>query len=133
MIKSGDKIVMTKALPGFDKVGKKFELTAIDDDGTITFKSPFGIGIMTPKEYGEHFKLAPIEYVWSQWSEDWDDRFGSFQYKTNNKKVKVKWGGEKGEATCHPSDVFSLLDGQYIALARCYMKYVMKEHGHAGT
>ena len=132
MISIGSVIKMTKNIANFNMVGEKFSVTAIAEDGTITFSAPFGVGLMSPKELNEHFEtveeaVAP-KFVWTKWIDEEDGKFGHFAYKTNNKKVKVKWGGCVCGATCHPTDKFDYKVGCRIALARCYLKFVLRDY-----
>ena len=47
MLVKGDKIKMTKAISGFNKVGDIFEVMGIFDSGSISFKCSYGTGLMT--------------------------------------------------------------------------------------
>jgi hypothetical protein len=56
MLVVGDKIRQTKEICGFNKVGCEFEIIRISEDGSITFNSSFGQGVMTMDEFNGHFE-----------------------------------------------------------------------------
>lgn len=132
MLVVGDKIKQVKPIGGFDKVGTVFNVVGIEN-GAISFKSDFGIGMMSWNEYNEHFEKVEQPYtpeskhVWTDWEDPIeDDWIESYVFKTNNKKVIVRCDGIKAESTCHPNDTFDLKKGIAIALSRVHVKQAQK-------
>lgn len=127
MLVGGDKIKQVSAICGFDKVGEIFDVVGIDN-GAITFRSDFGVGMMSWEEFNQHFEKYIEEikenkhHPWTGWKWGKSEVFGDFQYKTNQKKVIVKKFDVKAEATCHHLDSFNLNIGLKIALARINVK-----------
>lgn len=145
MIVKGDKIELVKEIRVFKKIGTKFEVDRIDEDGNITFHFRScdseigrpGRATMTYKEFERYFKIVP-ERVWSEWVTT-EVRYYNFlnqslcsvgaRYRTNGKKVQVRPLREytpisslRGEAACAPSDTFDLKKGFCIAKARLVKK-----------
>lgn len=116
MLIKGNKVKMIKALGDFNKVGDIFEVTNISDEGSITIKAPYGIGIMSYKEFEQNFEIYK-EIKWTDWIKI-DGKLSCY-YKTNNvDTVIVKRLGVVKEARLHPDDVFDLNVGIEIAYLR---------------
>lgn len=115
MLIKGNKVKMIKALGDFNKVGDIFEVTNISDEGSITIKASYGIGIMSYKEFEQNFEIYK-EIEWTDWIKI-NGKMG--YYKTNNvDTVIVKRLGVVKEARLHPDDVFDLNVGIEIAYLR---------------
>lgn len=146
MIVKGDKIELVKEIRIFKKIGTKFEVDRIDEDGNITFNFRScdseigrpGRATMTYKEFERYFKIVP-ERVWSEWIGTNISYFGyatqqlnriNMEYRTNGKKVQVRplrvysssINHLRAEAACAPSDKFDLKLGLDIAKARLSKK-----------
>ena len=65
MLLVGDKIKQTKAIKGFNYVGKKFTVDAVEGN-SISFSSYMGRGVMTLTEFEEYFEKVS-EPTWSEW------------------------------------------------------------------
>lgn len=123
MLIVGNKIKMIKAIDGLDKVGDEFEVTNIAEDGVITFKSSYGVGVMNYKEFEEHFEIVK-EIVWTEWSSmgylsDEFDGIGVIHRTNNVDRVEVYGGsGLKTVAKLHPNDIFDFEKGLDIAMLR---------------
>ena len=118
MIK-GDKIKLVHKMGVFDNIGEICEVTDIQEGGVICFK--FGgchLGCMSYDEYEKYFEKVetPIKRTWSKWYLN-EIRFTdingkdvrcNYLYRTNGKKVQVRSGSFKAEATCCKDDVFAL-------------------------
>ena len=115
MLIKGDKIKLIKEVDGLRvfKVGDIFTVINIYNDGTIHFKTDYGMGFMSYSEFKEHFEIAnnkeKRKYTWSNWTTIVSPNLHIlYTYKTNNKKMIVKKDGVKASATCHDTDVFNL-------------------------
>lgn len=125
MLVKGDKIKLVKQISdNFDRIGSEFEITNILEDGIITFKSYFGVGMMTSKEFEEHFEkvIEEPKREWSEWRSRFDKSGNIFDYKTNNKSVIVGHGRLQTKASCAPDDIFDLEKGIELCLARISLK-----------
>lgn len=148
MIVKGDKIELVKEIRVFKKIGTKFEVDRIDEDGNITFNfcscdseiGRPGRATMTYREFEKYFKIVPkrVQRVWSEWMLTNIPYFGfvgqylsriNVEYRTNGKKVQVRplqeytlIGSLRGEATCSPSDDFDVNKGLAIAKMRLAKK-----------
>lgn len=134
MIK-GDRIKLVKKMGVFDNIGEICEVTDIQEGGVICFK--FGgchLGCMSYDEYGKYFEKVetPIKKPWSEWNlgeinfADINGKMitGLYRYRNNGKKVQVKCGCFKAEATCCKDDAFDLEKGLTLAKSRLIVKYL---------
>lgn len=135
MIK-GDKIKLVHKMGVFDNIGEICEVIDIQEGGVIYFK--FGgchLGCMSYNEYEKYFEKVeiPVKRTWSQWSLPFemicpDIRGGkktiNYQSRTNGKKVQVRSGTLKAEATCCKDDVFDFEKGLVLAKSRLIVKYI---------
>lgn len=116
MLIKGDKIKMIKSIGNFNKVGDIFNVENISDDGYITIKTTYGIGVMSYKEFEQHFEIHK-DVKWTGWIKIYDKC--DCYYKTNNiDTVLVKRLGVIKKARLHPDDVFDLNVGIEIAYLR---------------
>ena len=149
MIVKGDKIELVKEIRIFKKIGTKFEVDRIDEDGNITFNfcscdseiGRSGRATMTYREFEKYFKIVPkrVQRVWSEWMLTNILYFGfigqhlnkiNVEYRTNGKTVQVRpqrvystsINRLRGEATCSPSDDFDVNKGLAIAKMRLAKK-----------
>ena len=135
MIK-GDRIKLVKKMGVFDNIGEICEVTDIQEGGVICFK--FGgchLGCMSYDEYEKYFEKVetPVKRAWSKWSLPFEMTFSdirggkktiSYQSRTNGKKVQVRSGVFKAEATCCKDDVFDFEKGLALAKSRLIVKYL---------
>lgn len=134
MIK-GDRIKLVRKMGVFDNIGEICEVTDIQEGGVICFK--FGgchLGCMSYDEYKKYFEKVetPVKRTWSEWNLgeiNFTDingkrKTGWYRYRNNGKKVQVKCGGFKAEATCCKDDVFDLEKGLALAKSRLIVKYL---------
>lgn len=135
MIK-GDRIKLVKKMGVFDNIGEICEVTDIQEGGVICFK--FGgchLGCMSYDEYEKYFEKVetPVKRTWSEWSLPFEMTFSdirdgkktiSYQSRTNGKKVQVRSGVFKAEATCCKDDVFDFEKGLALAKSRLIVKYL---------
>ncbi len=135
MIK-GDRIKLVKKMGVFDNIGEICEVTDIQEGGVICFK--FGgchLGCMSYDEYEKYFEKVeiPTKRTWSKWSLPFEMTFSdisggkktiNYQSRTNGKKVQVRSGVFKAEATCCKDDVFDFEKGLALAKSRLIVKYL---------
>lgn len=134
MIK-GDKIKLVHKMGVFNNIGEICEVTDIQEGGVICFK--FGgchLGCMSYDEYEKYFEKVeePVKRTWSEWgikeihfTDINDNRKTCFyRYRSNSKKVQVRCGALKAEATCCKDDVFDFEKGLALAKSRLIVKYL---------
>ena len=135
MIK-GDRIKLVKKMGVFDNIGEICEVTDIQEGGVICFK--FGgchLGCMSYDEYEKYFEKVeiPTKRTWTKWNLPsemtfsdirGDKRTINYQSRTNGKKVQVRSGVFKAEATCCKDDVFDFEKGLALAKSRLIVKYL---------
>lgn len=134
MIK-GDRIKLVKKMGVFDNIGEICEVTDIQEGGVICFK--FGgchLGCMSYDEYEKYFEKVeiPTKRTWSKWCLN-EIRFTdingqdvrcNYLYRTNGKKVQVRSGAFKAEATCCQDDEFEIEKGLNLAKKRLVIKWL---------
>lgn len=120
----------------FDNIGEICEVTDIQKGGVICFK--FGgchLGCMSYDEYEKYFEKVetPVKRTWSKWDLPFEMTFSdirgskktiNYQSRTNGKKVQVRSGAFKAEATCCKDDVFDFEKGLALAKSRLIVKYL---------
>ena len=135
MIK-GDRIKLVKKMGVFDNIGEICEVTDIQEGGVICFK--FGgchLGCMSYDECEKYFEKVetPVRRTWSKWGASFEMTFSdirgvkktiNYQSRTNGKKVQVRSGTFKAEATCCKDDVFDFEKGLVLAKSRLIVKYL---------
>lgn len=135
MIK-GDKIKLVRKMGVFDNIGEICEVTDIQEGGVICFK--FGgchLGCMSYDEYEKYFEKVetPVRRTWSKWSLPFEMTFPdirggkkiiAYQSRTNGKKVQVRSGAFRAEATCCKDDTFDFEKGLALAKSRLIVKYL---------
>lgn len=134
MIK-GDQIKLVKKMGVFDNIGEICEVIDIQEGGVICFK--FGgchLGCMSYDEYEKYFEKVeiPTKRTWSKWYLN-EIRFTdingkdvrcNYLYRTNEKKVQIRCGTFKAEATCCEDDEFEIEKGLNLAKKRLIVKYL---------
>ena len=131
MILVGDKIKLVRKIPeGFNKIGQIFRISHIDN-GNITFYLKDTIaGCMSYDEFEKYFeKVKPVvKKPWTDWKSirsgerSEDGRNIIIQVRENGKKVQVRGGGYKAEATCCAEDTFDFNKGFELARRRWLAK-----------
>lgn len=118
----------------FDNIGEICEVTDIQEGGVICFK--FGgchLGCMSYDEYEKYFEKVetPVKRIWSKWSVMYNnrlidingkERYFIYQVRENGKRVQVKCGLFKAEATCCKDDTFDFDKGLALAEKRLIVK-----------
>ena len=135
MIK-GDRIKLVKKMGVFDNIGEICEVTDIQEGGVICFR--FGgchLGCMSYDEYEKYFEKVetPVRRTWSKWSLPFETTFPdirggkkivAYQSRTNGKRVQVRSGAFRAEATCCKEDEFDFEKGLALAKSRLIVKYL---------
>lgn len=135
MLIVGSKIKLKKKMGVFDNIGEICEVTDIQEGGVICFK--FGgchLGCMSYDEYEKYFEKVetPVKRTWSKWYLN-EIRFTdingkdvrcNYLYRTNGKKVQIRCGAFKAEATCCEDDEFEIEKGLALAKSRLIVKYL---------
>lgn len=135
MIIKGDKIKLVKKIIGFDKVGNIFEITGVDDNGLISFKCDYGTGCMSYSEFEKYFEKVEEQKKgeWGNWVSsgatysdpfDNEERTLCYEVRDNDKKVQVRSGDFKAEATCCDDDEFDFDKGRELAVRRLIAKII---------
>lgn len=135
MIK-GDRIKLVKKMGVFDNIGEICEVTDIQEGGVICFKfGGYHLGCMSYDEYEKYFEKVetPVKRTWTKWNLPFEMTFSdirggkktiNYQSRTNGKKVQVRSGAFKAEATCCKDDVFDFEKGLALAKSRLIVKYL---------
>jgi hypothetical protein len=134
MLIVGSKIKLVRKMGVFDNIGEICEVTDIQEGGVICFK--FGgchLGCMSYDEYEKYFEKVetPVKRIWSKWSVMYNnrlidingkERYFIYQVRENGKRVQVKCGLFKAEATCCKDDTFDFDKGLALAEKRLIVK-----------
>lgn len=122
MLIKGDKIKLIKSIGSFDKIGDIFEITGVNELGTITISSNYGTGIMSYNEFEKYFeKIEEESLVWSEWKRhivDPNHEHRTFTYRTNGKAIELIEKGKKVRSVCLDEDVFNLDYGLDLCLKK---------------
>ena len=110
------------------KILKDNGYSVVDEDIESEYKR---FHIMKNNGYEKNF-TKPVKRTWSEWNlgeinfTDINGKIktGHYRYRNNGKKVQVKCGGFKAEATCCKDDVFDLEKGLALAKSRLIVKYL---------
>lgn len=142
MIIKGDKIKLVKKIGSFDKVGDVFEVTDVEN-GVISFTSNYGTGCMSYDEFEKYFEKCEEPEIrekkvriWSNWYAtkpikiidiEGNERHFSYLMRNNGKKVQVRRGNLRAEATCCKEDKFALSVGLKLAEKRLIVKFLKQQ------
>jgi hypothetical protein len=123
-----DKVILTKELnEKIKKVGDVFEIANILDNTFLLRdgKTKIAVGIVSFKDFDEHFVHEGNFKGWTSWTPitGFNGQTDAF-YRTNRKKVQVKFITDKvrGECCCCKTDDFNLAFGIQLAYLRCLNK-----------
>ena len=121
----GEKITLIKPMGSLDVIGQQYEIGGITDDHIIIRDAQHRIAIAACdyKDFDTYFIKSIEQKSWTAWSAIIDENnniVGS--YRSNGKKVQVKTGKVRAEASCCPHDTFNLALGVQIAFLRCQIK-----------
>lgn len=125
---SFDKVVLVKELnEKFKQVGDTFEVANILEDSFLlrSAKTKVAIGVVNFNDFDNHFVAAENFKGWTPWTPlvGFDGQTDAF-YRTNRKKVQVKFLTDKvrAECCCTKGDNFNLSFGIQLAYLRCLNK-----------
>lgn len=123
-----DKVVLVKELnEKFKQVGDTFEVANILEDSFLlrSAKTKVAIGVVNFNDFDNHFVAAENFKGWTPWIPlvGFDGQTDAF-YRTNRKKVQVKFLTDKvrAECCCTKGDNFNLSFGIQLAYLRCLNK-----------
>ena len=128
-----DKVVLVKELNDkFKKVGEVFEIANILDNSFLLrdTKTRIAIGVVNFDDFERCFVHKENFKGWTQWAPlTGFDGQTDVLYRTNHKKVQVKFITDKvrGECSCHRDDEFNLFFGVQIAYLRALNKALNKK------
>ena len=111
------------------KILKDNGFSVVDEDIESEYKR---FHIMKDNEH-EKYSNKTVKKPWSEWSLPFEMTFHdirggkktfNYQARTNGKKVQVRSGVFKAEATCYKDDVFDFEKGLALAKSRLIVKYL---------
>lgn len=132
---TGDKIKLVKPMGAFTNVGEVCEVTDVAEGGVISFR--FGgvhLGCMSYNEYEKYFEKVECvkKNSWSEWKRS-DISFYNLNdevvtidilYRSNGKKVQIKYDSYRAESTYNKMDTFDFNKGFDLAMKRLIVKYL---------
>ena len=128
-----DKVILTKELnEKFKQVGEEFEIANILEHGFMlrNAKTKVAIGVINFEDFEKYFVHEKKFNGWTNWTPlvGFDGQTDAF-YRTNRKKVQVKFLTDKvrGECCCNNEDEFNLSFGIQLAYLRCLNKARAKQ------
>lgn len=125
-----DRVILTKEMGKMTMVGEVYEVAAITEDSFIIrdARTKVAMGVISFEEFDNHFEKPEDVKGWTPWTKFMDKDGNAAFYRTNFRKVEVKYGDVKSTATCNlEEDEFNLYFGIRIAYARCVSKILMKQ------
>lgn len=128
-----DKVILTKELnEKFKQVGEAFEIANILEDSFLlrSAKTRVAIGVVSFSDFEKHFVHAENFKGWTNWTPlvGFDGQSDAF-YRTNRKKVQIKFvtTKDRAECCCCEDDDFNLSFGVQLAYLRCLNKARAKQ------
>jgi hypothetical protein len=128
-----DKVILTKELnEKFKQIGETYEIANILEDSFVlrSEKTKVAIGVVTFEDFDKHFVHEENFKGWTDWEPliGFDGQSDAF-YRTNKKKVQVKFLTSKvrAECCCCKDDNFNLGFGVQLAYLRCMNKARAKQ------
>lgn len=128
-----DKVILTKELSEkFKQIGEAFEVANISEDAFLlrNAKTKVAIGVVNFTDFEKHFIREENFKGWTSWTPlvGFDGQTDAF-YRTNRKKVQVKFLTDKVRAECcrNVKDDFNLSFGIQLAYLRCLNKARVKQ------
>lgn len=128
-----DRVILTKELnEKFKQVGDVFEIANILENSFLlrSAKTKVAIGVINFEDFEKHFVREENFKGWTNWQSliGFDGQTDAF-YRTNRKKVQVKFLTDKvrAECCCCKDDDFNLGFGIQLAYLRCLNKARTKQ------
>lgn len=128
-----DKYVLTKELnEKFKQVGETYEIANILEDSFMlrSENTKVALGLVNFEDFEKHFVAVENYKGWTPWQSIVGfDGQSDAMYRTNRKKVQVKFLTDKvrGECCCCKDDDFNLSFGIQLAYLRCLNKARIKQ------
>lgn len=123
-----DRVVLTKELnEKFKQIGETYEVANILENSFLlrSEKTKVAIGVVSFDDFAKHFIAEENFKGWTKWQKITGfDGQTDVMYRTNRKKVQVKFITDKvrGECCCCKDDEFNLPFGIQLAYLRCLNK-----------
>ena len=134
MVTTKNKVKLKKPFGVFTDVGETCDVESIND-GVVTVKLWDGhtFACMLYKEFEEHFEVIPTK-TWSEWATkekyvtfpNGEMKPIQFSYRSDGKRVQVRYGNFRAKSSCSPCDDFDLRKGINIAFWRLAKKLIAK-------
>jgi len=128
-----DKVTLTKELNDkFKQVGDTFEIANILDDAFVlrSEQTKVAVGVVKFDDFEKHFVKEDEFKGWTKWCPlvGFNGQSDAF-YRTNKKKVQVKFLTDKvrAECCCSKDDDFNLSFGIQLAYLRCLNKALTRQ------
>jgi hypothetical protein len=119
----GERIVLIKPVGKLEVIGQHYEVGGITEEHIIIRDIAHRCAVASVKvsEFDKYFIPYKVTHKWTAWGTILDEDGVSIAgyYRTNGKKVQVKRGSVRAEASCSPEDTFNLAVGVTLALLRC--------------
>lgn len=128
-----DRVILIKELNDkIKKVGETFEIANVLQDSFVLREanSKVAVGVVSFEDFEKHFVHTENFTGWTNWTP-----FAGFDgqndcmYRTNKRKVQVKFVTDKvrAECSCHKDDDFNLSFGIQMAYLRALNKMYSKK------
>lgn len=125
-----DRVILTEAFGKMEAVGEVYEIASVLENSFVIrdSRTRVALGVITFDEFDKHFKKEDEVTGWTPWTKFAGvDGCAAF-YRTNFRKVEVRFDGVKSVASCNlVEDEFNLYFGIRLAYGRCVHKLLMKE------
>ena len=128
-----DRVILTKELnEKFKQIGEAYEVANILENSFLlrSAKTKVAIGVVSFEDFEKHFVAEDKFKGWTSWQPlvGFDGHSDAF-YRTNHKKVQVKFLTDKvrAECCCCKDDDFNLGFGIQLAYLRCLNKARTKQ------
>jgi len=123
-ILKGERLVLIKEF-GHLTVGETYEVANILEDSIVLreVRSKIAVGVVNIKDIDKYFMKPEVVRSWTPWTGfTVNDSGMTAFYRTNFKKVEVRYNGYKAAAYCNKVDDFDLYFGIDLAYRRCANK-----------
>lgn len=123
-----DRVILTKELnEKFKQIGETYEIAIILENSFLLrdAKTKVAIGVVSFEDFEKHFVAEDKFKGWTRWqSLVGFDGQTDVMYRTNHKKVQVKFvtTEDRAECCCCKDDDFNLSFGIQLAYLRCLNK-----------
>lgn len=122
----GDRVVLVKEFNKLKFVGKEYEVANITETSIVLrdAKTKTAVAAVEIDKFDKFFKKTEEATGWTNWTKfETEGEVVGF-YRTNGRKVEVKWNGYKSSAYCSKLDDFNLYFGLTLAYKRTIVKFL---------